>query len=136
MRRGAREARKRARPKQQEWNPATYFILIFLLIGSNAIHFVNLKRQYTISSRQADTKIALLREVLKRVQNGEDIDVERALGTGDPLAEQEWHEGKTYQGQEAKHPSSNLLPGLSPAKYRRGGPDVASQGEEKEKTRG
>ena len=35
----------------------------------------------------------MLREVLRKVQAGEDVDVEKMLGTGDPLAEQEWEEG-------------------------------------------
>ena len=86
---------QRPRTPQQEWNPATYFILIFLLIGSNGIHFVNLKRTYAITSRQADSKVVLLQEVLKKIQKGEDVDVEKVLGTGDPLAEQEWHDGRS-----------------------------------------
>ena len=36
----------------------------------------------------------MLQEVLRRVQAGEDVDVEKMLGTGDPMAEQEWEEGK------------------------------------------
>lgn len=34
----------------------------------------------------------MLREVIERVQNGEDVDVERVLGTGDEASEREWAE--------------------------------------------
>lgn len=87
------EKRRKNPNRGKEWNPATYFILIWILIGSNGIHFLNLKRTYTMSSRQADNKIALLQEVLRKVQAGEQVDVEKILGTGDALAEQEWHDG-------------------------------------------
>ena len=93
FRKKEREARMKERPPK-EWNPATFFIMIFLLIGSNGIHFINLKQRYSVDSRQADNKIALLQEVLKKVQAGEDVDVEKMLGTGDPLAEQEWQDGE------------------------------------------
>lgn len=43
-------------------------------------------------SRKSDAKIAQLREVIKRVQSGEDVDVSKVLGTGDPTSEGEWEE--------------------------------------------
>ena len=43
-------------------------------------------------SRKTDAKLALLREVVEKVKNGEEVDVKRALGTGDPEAEKEWEE--------------------------------------------
>ena len=43
-------------------------------------------------SRKTDAKLALLREVVQKVKNGEEVDVKRALGTGDPKAEAEWEE--------------------------------------------
>ncbi|MCJ1307841.1 hypothetical protein MMC25_001489 [Agyrium rufum] len=80
------------KPKSKEWNPATFFIIIFLLIGSNAIQLITLRNETLNFSRKADAKIALLREVLERVQKGEDVDVERILGTGDEEKEKEWEE--------------------------------------------
>lgn len=79
--------------RSQEWNPATFFIFIFLLIGSNAIQMLTLRNEYSSFSRKADAKIALLKNVLDRVQRGEQVDVEKALGTGDKVQEQEWREG-------------------------------------------
>lgn len=66
---------------------------MFLLIGSNAIQMIALRNGFAAFSRQTDNKIALLKEVLQRVQNGEKVDVERLLGTGDEEHEREWEEG-------------------------------------------
>ena len=65
-----------------------------MLIGSNAIQMVALRNDFTRFSRKADAKIALLREVIERIQKGEDVDVEGLLGTGDQEQEKEWEEGK------------------------------------------
>lgn len=54
---------------------------------------MTLKREMANYSRKADAKIALLREVIGRVQKGEDVDVERLLGTGDEKEEKEWADG-------------------------------------------
>lgn len=84
-----------AKPQgKREWNPATFFIWIFLLIGSNAIQMLALRNEYSSFSRKADAKIKLLKDVLDRVQRGEKVDVEKALGTGDEEQEQEWRDGK------------------------------------------
>jgi len=50
----------------------------------------NSRRNY---SRKAEAKLALLREVIEKVQKGEDVNVEAMLGTGDPHHEKEWEEG-------------------------------------------
>lgn len=42
--------------------------------------------------RKADLKLNKLREVVEKLQKGEVVDVERALGTGDEIQEQEWEE--------------------------------------------
>jgi hypothetical protein len=79
--------------KSKEWNPATFFIVIFLLIGSQAIQTIALQRSYTSFSNQTEARLSLLRDVLRRVQAGEDVDVETALGTGNEVKEKEWEEG-------------------------------------------
>ncbi|MDI1488536.1 MAG: hypothetical protein OHK93_007811 [Ramalina farinacea] len=61
-----------------------------MLIGSQSINLIVLKNEWTMFSRMADTKIAALKEVIERLQRGEDVDVERMLGTGDERQEQEW----------------------------------------------
>ena len=96
LRKGARDERKRLRKHEmvRRQNPATFFILIFVLIGSWGIHFISLRQKYQYHTRQLDNRIAKLQEVLRRVQAGEDVDVETMLGTGNPVAEREWEEGK------------------------------------------
>jgi hypothetical protein len=53
---------------------------------------IALRNEMLNFSRKTDAKLALLREVVQRVKNGEDVDVSRALGTGDPKSEAEWEE--------------------------------------------
>jgi len=81
-----------AKPNSKEWNPATIFIVLGILVGSNAINILSLKRETLNFSRKTDAKLGLLREVLQRVKNGEDVDVEKLLGTGDAKSEQEWED--------------------------------------------
>lgn len=76
--------------RSKDWNPATFYIWIFLLIGSNAIQMLALRNEYPTSSRKADAKIALLKEVLEKIRRGEEVDVDKVLGTGDEQQEQEW----------------------------------------------
>ncbi|KAL9132138.1 MAG: hypothetical protein Q9217_000072 [Psora testacea] len=76
--------------RSKQWNPATFYIWIFLLIGSHGIRMAALRNYYTQFSRKAEIKIALLKEVIEKIQRGEEVDVETALGTGDEVQEQEW----------------------------------------------
>lgn len=76
----------------KEWNTATPFLILGVLVGSQAIHLINLKKDIVHFSRKADAKITLLREVIRRVQAGENVDVEKVLGTGDPTSEREWED--------------------------------------------
>lgn len=64
-----------------------------LLIGSQAINTISLRHETAAFSRKADAKIALLREVIERVQKGEQVDVEGLLGTGNKEKEEEWEQG-------------------------------------------
>lgn len=80
--------------RTKEWNPATFFIVMFLLIGSNAMHVIGLQNEFTAFSRRADAKIGLLKDIIERVQRGDDVDVKGLLGTGNPEKERAWEEGK------------------------------------------
>ncbi|KAF2741231.1 hypothetical protein EJ04DRAFT_453510 [Polyplosphaeria fusca] len=81
-----------AAPKRRGWNPATPFIVLSLLVGSQAIQLIWVKRDHSRFMRRAEAKIGVLREVIERVQRGEDVDVEKLLGTGDEASEREWAE--------------------------------------------
>lgn len=52
-----------------------------------------LRNDFITFSRKAEIKIGLLKEVIGRVQQGEDVDVEGLLGTGNEDQEREWEEG-------------------------------------------
>jgi hypothetical protein len=82
--------------KSKEWNPATFFIVIFLLIGSMSIQMIALRNDFAAFSRRADAKIGLLKEIIERIKKGEEVDVEGLLGTGDKEREKEWEEGKSF----------------------------------------
>ncbi|CEL04230.1 hypothetical protein ASPCAL05361 [Aspergillus calidoustus] len=79
-------------PKSKEWNPASFYIIIFILIGSQAIRMIALKNEYKAYTRSTDAKIRLLREVIEKVKAGEVVDVEKLLGKGDEGVEREWEE--------------------------------------------
>lgn len=53
-----------------------------------------LKHDYAGFVRSADAKASLLREIIEKVQHGEEVDVGKMLGTGDEAKEREWEDGK------------------------------------------
>lgn len=57
---------------------------------------IAMKNNFANFNRKTDSKIALLREAIERVRNGEEVDVERLLGSGDPEEEQEWAAGISF----------------------------------------
>ncbi|RYP91004.1 hypothetical protein DL770_002834 [Monosporascus sp. CRB-9-2] len=86
------EWRTAKKPKSKEWNPATFFIIIFLFIGSMSIQMIALKKDFSTFTRRAEVRIGLLREVVEKLQRGEEVDVEKTLGSGDEAKENEWEE--------------------------------------------
>ncbi|KAK4038460.1 hypothetical protein C8A01DRAFT_17447 [Parachaetomium inaequale] len=87
------------------WNPATFFIFIFLLIGSMSIQMIALRKDFATFMRQSDVRIGLLREVVEKLQRGEEVDVEKALGTGDAEKELEW--AKVLREIEREEPAKS-----------------------------
>lgn len=59
-----------------------------------SIQMIALRKESDAFSRRTEAKIGLLKEIVERIQNGEEIDVEGLLGTGDEKREQEWEEGE------------------------------------------
>ncbi|KAI2630900.1 hypothetical protein GGR54DRAFT_175890 [Hypoxylon sp. NC1633] len=80
------------KPKSKEWNPATFYLIIFLFIGSMSIQMIALKRDFDTFMRRSEVQIGLLREVVEKLQRGEDVDVGKTLGAGDAEKELEWEE--------------------------------------------
>ncbi|EHY59399.1 hypothetical protein HRR83_001325 [Exophiala dermatitidis] len=95
------------RGKKKPTNPASYFIWIYLLIGSQAIRIMGLKNDFANYTRQADLKLEKLREVVQKLQRGEEVDVEKVLGTGDEIQEQEWEEALRQLQEEDRIWQSN-----------------------------
>ena len=78
--------------KKPTTNPASYFIWIYLFIGSQAIRTIQIQNEHATFARRAELKIGKLRQVIDRLQKGEDVDVEAELGTGDEAQEKEWED--------------------------------------------
>ena len=91
-----RKENRKNKKKSKGWNPATYFIVMFLFVGSMSIQMIALRNQTSRYLRQAGLRLELLREVVERIQKGEDVDVEKMLGTGEPQKEDDWAEGEFY----------------------------------------
>lgn len=53
---------------------------------------IAIRNNFAAFSRRADARISLLREIIERIQKGEEVDVEGLLGTGDAKREKEWEE--------------------------------------------
>jgi hypothetical protein len=58
-----------------------------------SIQMIALRNDFAAFTRRADARIGLLREIIERIQKGEEVDVEGLLGTGDKEREKEWEEG-------------------------------------------
>lgn len=95
LRRPRNGAAKSERLRRFLENPGTPVLSLALLVGSLAIHTLKLKSEMTETERKAEAKISLLKRVIERIQAGEAVDVEKELGTGDPVAEEEWLDGKS-----------------------------------------
>jgi hypothetical protein len=75
---------------------------------------LTLKNEMFAYSRRTEAKIGVLRDVIQRVQRGEDVDVEGVLGTGDAVKEEEWFDGMSLSllnldGYEARTTMSTGL---------------------------
>jgi len=57
-----------------------------------AIQMISLRKDFATFMRQSGVRIELLREVVEKLQRGEEVDVEKALGTGDAKRELEWEQ--------------------------------------------
>ena len=79
--------------KSRGWNPATFFIIIFLLIGSMSVRMIGMRQDFAAYMRRSDIRIGLLREVVEKLQRGEEVDVEGELGAGDLEKEAAWDNG-------------------------------------------
>lgn len=116
-----KENRQALKQYGKQWNPATFFIVIFLLIGSMSIQMITLRNSFDRYMRISQVRIGLLREVVERIQNGEKVDVEKLLGTGDEEKEADWEEGEDCYANAEPRIHGKLTPAHSTAIIREGG---------------
>lgn len=62
-----------------------------------SIQMVALRNSYDRYLRQSESRISRLREVVEKIQKGEPVDVEKALGTGEPKKEADWEERRSFR---------------------------------------
>lgn len=93
--------------KGKRTNPASYFIWIYLFIGSQAIRIMGVQQDFNTFTRKADLKLNRLREVVEKLQKGEPADVEKVLGTGDEIQEREWEDALRELEEEDRIWQSN-----------------------------
>ncbi|KAG5933768.1 hypothetical protein E4U53_000876 [Claviceps sorghi] len=90
-----------------DWNPATFFILMFLLIGSMSIQMIALRKQSERYQRQSTVRIGQLREALRRLRNGERVDVGKLLsGADEAQRDTDWDEMLKAMESDASSPSA------------------------------
>ncbi|KAI1879399.1 hypothetical protein JX265_002353 [Neoarthrinium moseri] len=100
---------KTLKKPKKDWNPATFYIVIFLFIGSMSIQMISLRNDFNTHMRRAETRIGILREVIEKLQRGEEVDVEKELGTGDAEKEQEWEQGWLEPKAKGAVPESRVI---------------------------
>ncbi|KAJ4293277.1 hypothetical protein N0V90_008559 [Kalmusia sp. IMI 367209] len=126
-----RPLRERAAdPNRGEWNPATPYIVLALLVGSQAIQILWLKQESDKERRRAEASISVLRGVVDRVQGGEVVDVEGALGTG---VEGARGGTKEIEGEELLYQSDRERKRSAPAESMDVGVEQRERGSEGEK---
>ncbi|KAG6005054.1 hypothetical protein E4U21_000510 [Claviceps maximensis] len=89
-----KENRQKFKDKNsKQWNPATFFIIMFLFIGSMSIQMIALRKQSERYHRQSTVRLAQLREALRKLKCGEEVDVEKLLGRADEVQKDaDWEE--------------------------------------------
>ena len=68
------------------------------------MRIIGLQNDHNTYMRKAEVQIAKLREVIRKLQAGEPVDVEKSLGTGDEAQEREWEEAmREIENQDFVH---------------------------------
>lgn len=53
---------------------------------------LTMRGQFAKYTQETEEKLELLRGVIRKIKNGEDVDVQAVLGTGNAQKEKEWEE--------------------------------------------
>lgn len=99
----------------------TIQFVLWAAFGSAAIHLLNIKQKYTEKERRLSTKIAILKDIIRRVGDGEDVDIARELKVGKTEEEREWEQimnsFKEDSGIEIKQSSESAVDAESSLKH-------------------
>jgi len=63
-----------------------------MIFGSQAIHLLHIKQSYSEYLVWSKSKIGVLKDIIERIQNGDEVDLKKELGTGDQKSEASWDE--------------------------------------------
>lgn len=102
--------------KTRVWNPATWYVVIFFIIGSEAIQLIAERHTREDQVRKSEIRIRLLRELVESVQNGTldknltAQDLKKRLLAGTPTQEREWEEGMFFPSPPFSSSSSFKFP--------------------------
>ncbi|KAK9473378.1 uncharacterized protein V1510DRAFT_392666 [Dipodascopsis tothii] len=72
------------------WDPVWTYLVLLLFIGSQTINVMSEKNKYKETKRRLNARIEMLNETVKRIQDGEDVDIKKELGTGLSADEKAW----------------------------------------------
>jgi len=92
-------AKSQAPKRTRVWNPATWYVIVFFIIGSEAIQLISERHTREDQVRKSEIRIRLLKELVESVQNGTldknltAQDLKKRLLAGTPTQEREWEEG-------------------------------------------
>ncbi|ODQ53453.1 hypothetical protein SAICODRAFT_7167 [Saitoella complicata NRRL Y-17804] len=76
--------------KRTKQHPSTPFIILWGIVGSQAIHLITIRNFHKDLTAKGNARISALRDVLERLKQGEEVDVKKELGAGVHHVEQEW----------------------------------------------
>lgn len=83
----------------------TFQFILWASFGSAALHLLNIKQKYADKERRLSTKIAILKDIIKRVGDGETVDVEKELKIGKTEEERDWEDVINAFREDAGIPS-------------------------------
>ncbi|KTW27626.1 hypothetical protein T552_02068 [Pneumocystis carinii B80] len=66
------------------------FIVLLIILGSQANNILFIKQEFNEFEAEIDAKISHLRDIIDRIQKGENLDISKELGTGVDEKEKEW----------------------------------------------
>ncbi|EMR08487.1 hypothetical protein PNEG_03313 [Pneumocystis murina B123] len=83
-------SKKETKLIKKSFNSNIIFIVLLIILGSQANNILSIKQEFNEFETQIDAKISHLRDLIDRIQRGENLDISKELGTGIEEKEKEW----------------------------------------------